>query len=588
MSAFKNRFHKRVSLNKIFHVQNCTTWFLILLSVLMFIYLTVFASKQLILETIEDSNQLICSRITATLSQSESLAQYFAWSEILQSYLTCEDEYERIEHWKQLGDLTEPLIGTNQDLFAIIIYRSSHRTPFFSNYPFPDNAPFYSIAPRFEEESSAFQGFDVIYGRYETHPSYAIYSQPIISTYNYDSLGAFLGSVVVVLNPDFLDTILRLVSPEEIIASISITDEYGNIIAKTEAPRNRVNHFVSSFTTSIDGTDWSITCYSDNLWIIRQYLIPIFLFSLFLFLIIFMLFKTNRNIQNYLNKPIAELCANLITLTYEQESLLPLGNTQEINKIIESFNMLLTERQNAAAKMHQLEMEHYEARLSKKVSDLQYLVSQINPHFLLNTLSCIGGIATLYQANEIMDIVSNFSETIRYALYQSDIVTLRDECTIIRKYFNIIRIRFQNVYTLSLSVPDELLNCPMPKMILQPIIENALYHGLEPKSSGHIQLSVEAKGDLLYITVSDDGVGMSEEQVVSFQNTLDNSAKLEYSSILEKKIGNVNVCRRIKLIYGEEYGMKIASKPEIGTTVTVYFPLSLPAKQEPYCFLHAK
>ena len=291
-----------------------------------------------------------------------------------------------------------------------------------------------------------------------------------------------------------------------------------------------------------------------------------------------LLLMYHHSLHKLFSKPVISLCNEIRSLSANQKGRLSTYNTQEINDIAKSINGLLEERYQTSQKMRQLEIAHYESQISKKVSDLQFLISQINPHFLLNTLSCIGGIAVLYQADEIMDIISNLSDMFRYSLYQPNMVTLRDEYDNIKKYFNIIQIRFQNAYIIETSIPEELLNYPMPKMILQPLVENALYHGLEPKNSGHILVSAQIKNDNIYITISDDGVGMCPEAVTSMQNLLNNSAKLEYSTLLEKKVGNVNVCRRIKLLYGEEYGMLLDSIIDSGTTVTVYFPLAPPSQ----------
>lgn len=568
---------KYISLRKIFQLYSRTIYLLVILAIIVLVYLAMFTSKQIVTKSIEDSNRLICSRISASFEQMISIAQYLAYSDIFQKYLTCDNEYELIERWKQLDNLTQPFIRTNRDLYSIIIYRSSHRVPYFSNYPFSDNAPFYSIASSFESETSSVQGFDVIFSHHSNQPSYAIYSYPIINVNDLDRFGEFLGSVVIVLNPDFLDTVISLSAPKDIISSISITDENGIIIADTYTVKSGTKDNSASLSTiktnPIEGTNWTVTCYPNNRWIIRQYLSVFLVLALFLFLTVIVLLTYDHSLRQYFSRPVISLCEELRALTLVQNGQLSIYNTEEINEIAENINALLIERNLTSDKMHQLEMANYEAQLSKKVSDLQFLISQINPHFLLNTLSCIGGIASLYQADEIMDIISNLSEMFRYSLYQTDMVTLGDEYNNIQKYFNIIRIRFQDAYSLESSISDELLNYPMPKMILQPLVENSLYHGLEPKNYGHILLSAHIHNNRLYITVSDDGIGMSSEQVISMQEILNNSTKLEYSTLLEKKVGNINVCRRIKLLYGEEYGMQISSVPSTGTAVTVFFPV---------------
>lgn len=569
-----------VSVSGIFQRYNYAIFLLSVLAVTIFLYLAIYTSSQVITRSIEDSNNLIRARISATFDQMTSIAQHLSNSDILQKYLTCKDEYELIGQWQQLQSMTEPFLRANSDLYSIIIYRSNHRIPFFSNYPFPDNAPFYSMASFYEKEDSPSNLFSVISSRYSNLPSYAVYSHPVICTLNNEHFREFLGNIVLVINPDFIDKNISLISPKGIISSISITDENGVSIASTQISKEvRPNSFMSlstAKTSPIEGTNWYVTCYSNGQWIARQYISIFLAFSLFIFLTLFILLRSRRHLLKYFSHPILSLRSEIRTLDFLKNEQLSSYNTLEINEIAETINHLLLKYYQESEKKRQLELAHYESQISKKVSDLQFLVSQISPHFLLNTLSCIGGIATLYQADEILDIISELSEMLRYSLCRSDMVTLRDEHENIQKYFNIIRIRFQNTYHLETSIPDNLLGCPMPKMILQPLVENSLYHGLEQKNSGHILISAQAKESILYITISDNGIGMSPEQTVSMQNLLNNSSKLEYSTLLEKKIGNVNICRRIKLTYGEEYGMKIDSTPDVGTTVTVYFPVIVP------------
>lgn len=569
---------KSVSLSKIFQLYNFAIFLLAVLTFGVFLYLSIFISSQVITKSIEDSNNLIHAKIEAALSQTASIAQYLAYSDGLQKYLTCGDEYELISHWQQLQDITMPFTRTNPDLCSIIIYRASHRTPFFSDYQFPDNAPFYSIAPTFEDQASSPEGFSVIYSRYANLPSYAVYSCPALYTLNNERFGEFLGSIVIVLQPGILEDTIHLVSPKGIISSISVTDKSGAVIASAQLSDGKSqNDFLSlstARTTPISGTDWFVTCHSNGNWIARQYMNIFLVFFLFVFLIMFILYLYYYSLRRYFKQPVISLRNEIQSLTFCKNERLPAYHTREINEIAQTINSLLSEYYQASERRRQLELANYEVQISKKISELQFLISQISPHFLLNTLSCIGGIATLYQSDEILDIVSDLSEMFRYSLYESDMVTLRDEYHNIQKYFDIIRIRFQNSYLLETAIPEELFDCPMPKMILQPLVENSLYHGLEPKCSGRILLSARTAEKILYLTISDNGVGMSPDQTASMQNLLSNSAKLEYSTLLEKKIGNVNICRRIKLMYGEAYGMNVESAPDKGTTVNVYFPVS--------------
>jgi two-component system sensor histidine kinase YesM len=204
------------------------------------------------------------------------------------------------------------------------------------------------------------------------------------------------------------------------------------------------------------------------------------------------------------------------------------------------------------------------------------LQSQINPHFLYNTLDCIRGQAMLDNNREIAEMLEALSDFFRYSISRRDsLVTLQDELNSASNYMLIQRYRFNDRYGFEVCILDEesaILNCYVPKLILQPIIENAILHGLESRNRGLIRVRIDFSADLLNITVSDDGEGMTESQLLAVLNRI-NSGSPQDKNNLGIALPNIN--RRIRMLFGERYGIQIYSTRGKGTDVEFIMPLVL-------------
>ncbi|WP_054023604.1 sensor histidine kinase [Bacillus sp. FJAT-28004] len=211
-------------------------------------------------------------------------------------------------------------------------------------------------------------------------------------------------------------------------------------------------------------------------------------------------------------------------------------------------------------------------QLEKKKAELAYLRCQINPHFLYNTLEMIKGMAAVKGVLEIREAAALLGSIFHYSVKGGGNVPLNTELTIVESYLQIQKLRFGTRFSVKFDIDGLARNCHVPKMILQPIVENAVYHGLELNEK-HGLLSISAYLDVyrdLIIVIEDDGVGMNQAQLERVQSTLSNS---EPSGLLigegDNSIGFANVNVRIKLICGSDYGLDIASKEGEGTRVTV-------------------
>ena len=219
----------------------------------------------------------------------------------------------------------------------------------------------------------------------------------------------------------------------------------------------------------------------------------------------------------------------------------------------------------------------------KQKQDLEYrmLQNQINPHFIYNTLNSIKWMATIQHAPGIAEMVTALSRLLKSVSKSNErLVPLYEEFALLNDYFTIQQYRYGGTITLDVSyIEDEKLNhsCLIPRFTLQPLVENAIFHGIEPKgSAGEVTLRVErdtANGDVL-IRLTDDGIGMTAEQAAkALQEPGSEEAAAKY-----RHVGMWNVHKRLQYSFGEAYGLSIESEPGVGTTVMVRLP-GPPAQQ---------
>ncbi|WP_195575383.1 cache domain-containing sensor histidine kinase [Paenibacillus sp. 1001270B_150601_E10] len=241
----------------------------------------------------------------------------------------------------------------------------------------------------------------------------------------------------------------------------------------------------------------------------------------------------------------------------------------EITVMANEFNKMMNQIDTLTKELLDANTALLGAELEKKQAELSYLRSQINPHFLYNTLEMIKGMAVVKGAQEIRASTAALASIFRYSIKGDGMVPLRVELSIIEAYLHIQKLRFGNRFRVKMEVDERVKDCFIPKMILQPIVENAVYHGLELKEEQgllRIQALLRDEATLL-LTVEDDGIGMEQGRLEWLESMLHDSSKGFLTGEGRGSIGFANVHARIKLIYGAKYGLAIQSEPGAGTKV---------------------
>jgi two-component system sensor histidine kinase YesM len=238
-------------------------------------------------------------------------------------------------------------------------------------------------------------------------------------------------------------------------------------------------------------------------------------------------------------------------------------NVDEIAGLSMSFNVMIE-------KIKELIENSKKEQENLKKSELKALQAQINPHFLYNTLDTIVWMAEANKTEQVIEIVKALSNFFRITLSKGrDWISVRDEVEHIRSYLIIQKIRYRDILDFDITVSDEILDYKILKLTLQPIVENALYHGVKNKRS---RGTITIKGILdtdksILFEIRDNGIGITEDKLQKIQRELkDGSAE---AIITDSGFGLANVQKRIKLYYGKQYGLCIASEHGNGTTALI-------------------
>jgi len=226
------------------------------------------------------------------------------------------------------------------------------------------------------------------------------------------------------------------------------------------------------------------------------------------------------------------------------------------------------------------EVQNFKMKALLKESELKFLQSQINPHFLFNTLNAASQLAVIEDAETTSLFIQNIADIFRYNLKSLDeLVPLSDELEFVSNYMSILKMRFGERIAYEYNIDKESLGVKIPRITLQPIIENAYIHGLQNlERNGTIRLETKVEDEVLLISIEDDGMGMTKEQVDNLINE-DNTQEtaVENSNKHLSGIGVSNVIKRLKLSFQVEENQKIidiVSTPDKGTKVILSLPLN--------------
>lgn len=381
----------------------------------------------------------------------------------------------------------------------------------------------------------------------------------------------FLGVILVSCDPEIFDlstvntmpdsTLLYISSKETNYTLYSNIDELPDTFASSDLQVRKTDLTVSSLElTAAFNYDSLYEEFS-----LTSALLLAVAFTCILFFLV-LAYVVSKNMV----RPLEELSRTMSHQGKDLSFYSPYMNrTDEIGTLYNEYANMLEEL-NASIK------RDYQDKLNILDAQMKSLEARINSHFLFNTLESINSMAEIDENEDIATMSLALGNMFRYAIKTpSEIVTLRDEINHVKDYVSIQSIRFSNKFTLTLNIPEELYQQKVLKLILQPLVENSFYHGLNYCTAGdNITIHARKEQAVLYITVSDNGQGMTQDVLEDLRSKLSEEASFtELGHRNKQGIGLKNIHSRIELYYGKGYGLSLESSPGNGTSITIKIPV---------------
>ena len=342
--------------------------------------------------------------------------------------------------------------------------------------------------------------------------------------------------------------------------------------------------------------------------LLRLYTLTLALFLLSIFIIYLLLATGGSFFQTGMKLLLLGLlCLCILTLAYFYYDILRPYKTYQstLRRVLEGYSEV-QELQELPVYLTEESYEeyHYISEIlsanqiieeGEKMAYIQNLQNQMNPHFLYNILENIRSESLLNGLESVANMAELLGDFYRYTISQEDnFVSLKEELDNTEVYFQIQRFRFSKKLELEVKVQEDLLSLKVPRILLQPIVENSIVHGLEGRESGgKVEISISRSNQHVYIQVSDDGIGIEEEKLRQINEDLRNIRRGFQGGVVGKRdmgkagmgVSLLNIQERIHLLYGREYGLYLQSLENAGTDVCVVLPRELSVKQEEESFI---
>lgn len=517
----------------------------------------------------------ISNNISTKLMEVDNLTTYICYNTAIQAQIkNLNTAVNSSQIYEQKRILEKELINmtvANDYLKETTIVTSNHQTAWLSQptLNFPSGSSVYRIL----DDTSGGLCWLTVNG--DAAPQ-------IIAGRTVNDLGSQqkLGYFLVRFDTELLSDMLRqkqlfqtgsicIVDPEgTIIASnkeknLGSTFEYFSLLGSSPSPQ-KIRESKEWLTyCSIPGTQWNLVSsvpsitYEQEILQLRTY--TIILAAVTILLSVMLAVQISRRIF----LPLKKLCA--IMPSVGQGNFGIIKPSQYQNEIGELYNYFFNMVQDIQELIYKTKQQQ---QLLQK-TELNSLRMQINPHFIYNTLESIKWIAYIENNEEIVTMVKALGDFMRSSISGSEFVSIKKELENIQCYLTIQQYRYGDKLSVQIDIPPELYPAQIPKLLLQPLIENAMIHGLEQKiGKGCISISGTLKDQDIFIEIADNGIGFSQEALEKLNNVL---GQKEDSS--EKfGLGMRNVHQRIQMYYGTSYGLSVSSKYGIETRVQIHIP----------------
>lgn len=361
----------------------------------------------------------------------------------------------------------------------------------------------------------------------------------------------------------YKDKELKEVSPEFKVTKNDTVEYNKDISYYTIKDKEGMSHTVVSYASNLNG--WYIAQSIPDEQFVMQKSVYFPLMLLIIILLLTLGTMLTYTFERMINRPIRKINKKILEISAGDFSKdISMESSDEIGTIGKGINILSQDI-----------LDLIESRLAdekqKKELEFRMLQNQINPHFLYNTLNSIKWMATIQNASGIPEMTTSLARLLRnIAKGTSELIAIKEEIDLLKDYITIQQYRYGGTITVNYNImSDELYECSIIKFTLQPIVENAIFHGIEPKSvEGIININIKKLNiNKIEIEVIDNGIGIAEDKIERLLSSKETTSKGSFNNI-----GISNVNERIKLTFGNEYGLNIKSKINEYTNVIITLP----------------
>lgn len=558
--------------------------FIILIFALLIILLASFtitniiAKKTIEQNAIQSTDKIVLQvkdKITTFYSDMENISHSLNYGPTINSFIRTEDQLERILSKKDVDSVFSNTFMLKENIVGIALYDKkieliSKMGQHYGMYKIDDitsiSSLYYSgivnpstnsnsknyviIAPIYDLSLS---GFKMILG----------YCEFIMNTVNFNQI--LQNSLITKNSMMFL-----LDQNDTIIASegLDINDTFDFSLLSDK------KYFTQEVT--LENTNWKIISlipkselYS-QLNIVQKFNVYAYIMIAGILIMFIILFFVG------ILKPINKLIRFMQSYSmYSKNNRIENIKNNEVGKMANTLNEMLDDIEQLTSKVQQSQKRIYDIDIAKKQMEITSYRNQINPHFLYNTFECIRAMAFYYDAKDIGDLTEALSKLFRYTVKGDNFSTVCQEVSIIREYAKIIGFRFMGRIQIEVNVDDRILEKKIIKMLLQPIVENAVFHGLEMVPEGGlitINLSLTEDNKMKF-TIEDNGLGISDEKLNEFMKFMQNYDIISSDLSSTHGVGLTNIYRRLKLFYNEQVDFQIWTKDNAGTKITITVPI---------------
>ncbi len=524
-------------------------------------------------------------KLILSLKDIEEAANAVCYSSYVQHYMTSDNNYEKVENRRNISEIIKFVKSSNNMIKDIILVPDNDMVLSYSSENI--TAVITELSEIYEYNGSSFKEriiTNVVKNEYNSK-FYFGYIVPIFNTLNLNNIEEKVGAAIILCSVDNYNQIVKKISASP-NSKYYIIDSSNYIVASNELEklgtelkiensinnkniifqREKLNEFGWEFISSVP-VDEIIT----DIKPIREFGIIIGTITSFLLVAIGVIFSKN------ITKPIIKIISFLnIYGEKRYHKRLEIEENNEIGEIEHHINSMLDKIETMNKDMFEAQLLLYEKEIEKKQAQLNSLQSQINPHFLYNTLDSIRSLGLLCDSQDIVDISCSMARIFRYSIKGKDIVAVKDEMSSVNDYLKIISIRFMDRINIDINIDWNINDFLMPKMIIQPIVENSIFHGFEKKlGKGFLKINGKILNEnTIGFEIIDDGIGIDKLELDKIKMQINSdTSQINMIDKGDVGVGIININNRIKFICGEEYGLKIYSEKNKGTKVLIILPI---------------